>query len=151
MYETEVSRHAVIASPNSQKTMITKNGCVSYITACRKTETPSSNGALTCYQKCRWGHPVGPHPELRQQIFSLEPPKNTALRPLPSPSSLHWVVLSINSIRGKTLGHLGISFKISVPKESVLKIWKSKWWFKVKIEKLKYYFLKNTNLWFNFG
>ena len=43
MYETEVSRHAVIASPNFQKTMTTKNGCVSCITACRKTETPNSN------------------------------------------------------------------------------------------------------------
>lgn len=43
MYETEVSRHAVIRSPNYQKTMITKNECVSYITACHKTETPNSN------------------------------------------------------------------------------------------------------------
>ena len=35
MYETEVSRHAVIViqSPNYQKTMITKDECVSYITA----------------------------------------------------------------------------------------------------------------------
>ena len=52
MYETEVSRHAVIASPNSQKTMITKNGCVSYITACRKTETPNSN--IFTWGPCAW-------------------------------------------------------------------------------------------------
>ena len=50
MYETEVSRHAVIRSPNYQKTMITKNECVSYITACHKTETPNSNIFL-------WGPP----------------------------------------------------------------------------------------------
>ena len=42
MYETEVSRHAVIASPNSQKTWIAKNGCVSYITACCKSDTQIS-------------------------------------------------------------------------------------------------------------
>ena len=52
MYETEGSRHAVIASPNSLKTMLTKNGCVSYITACRKTETPNSN--IFTWGPCAW-------------------------------------------------------------------------------------------------
>ena len=43
IYVTEAIRHAVIASPKSQKRRVEKNGCVSYITACRKTETENSN------------------------------------------------------------------------------------------------------------
>ena len=43
IYENEVSQHAVIASTNSQNNYDQKNGSISYITACRKTETPNSN------------------------------------------------------------------------------------------------------------
>ena len=52
IYENEVSRHAVIASTNSQKTMIKKNGSISYITACRWTETPNTN-IFHCAYKLR--------------------------------------------------------------------------------------------------
>jgi hypothetical protein len=55
MYETEVSWHTVIESPNSQKTMITKNWCVSYITTCRKTKTPNSIiFQFSCFLKFIW-------------------------------------------------------------------------------------------------
>ena len=46
-------------------------------------------------------------PGTRATNVLSRPPKNTAQGPLLPPIQLHWVVLSIDSVRGKTLRHLG--------------------------------------------